>query len=380
MNNKRWYGGLLIFGFIGVLALLWPGRVYLPASSAFWSAERLTAQPMITRVASEHGYYNVCCPSIIEMPDWVRDRLGRYYLYFSHHKGSYIRLAYADSPLGPWSLYEGGVFSLGESGFPISLDEVNTGESRISYTLRRLPWPLSRDILVSTWWSKRVSAAEREKRGLTAAATKMVHIASPEVVVDHESEQLVLFYHGLDHHGRQSSRIATSMDGLEFVGLEREVAGAYLRYFRYRGVHYLLGMPGALYRSDSLTGPYELRSSLLFQPSMRHPGLWLEDNILHVFWSRLGDAPERILWSEVDLSAADWNDWRAAEAIEILRPEEDWEGAQLPIHKSIRGELNSASHELRDPFLFRDSGGDFYLYYIGGGERGIGAVRMLRNK
>ena len=36
----------------------------------------------------------------------------RYYLYFAHHKGSYIRLAFADAVAGPWTVYEPGVLSL----------------------------------------------------------------------------------------------------------------------------------------------------------------------------------------------------------------------------------------------------------------------------
>ena len=47
---------------------------------------------------------NIQGPSLIEVPDWVEDPLGRYYLYFADHKGLYIRLAYADNPLGPWTV------------------------------------------------------------------------------------------------------------------------------------------------------------------------------------------------------------------------------------------------------------------------------------
>ena len=36
----------------------------------------------------------------------------RYYLYFAHHKGSYIRLAYGDAVAGPWTVFEPGVLSL----------------------------------------------------------------------------------------------------------------------------------------------------------------------------------------------------------------------------------------------------------------------------
>ena len=40
---------------------------------------------------------NINGPSLVRMPDWAEGRLGRYHLYFADHKGSYIRLAYADA-------------------------------------------------------------------------------------------------------------------------------------------------------------------------------------------------------------------------------------------------------------------------------------------
>lgn len=35
-----------------------------------------------------------------QVPSWVPKPLGKYYLYFAHHRGSYIRLAYADNIAG----------------------------------------------------------------------------------------------------------------------------------------------------------------------------------------------------------------------------------------------------------------------------------------
>ena len=52
---------------------------------------------------------NINGPSLISMPDWVPGRLGAYYLYFAHHMGTYIRLAYSDSLHGPWRIHPGGV-------------------------------------------------------------------------------------------------------------------------------------------------------------------------------------------------------------------------------------------------------------------------------
>jgi len=44
----------------------------------------------------------------------------------------------------------------------------------------------------------------------------------------------------------------------------------------------------------------------LFQPSMRHCAVRVVEHTLELFWTRVGDAPERILFSRVDLRG----DWR----------------------------------------------------------------------
>ena len=41
---------------------------------------------------------------MIRVPGWVIDPLGKYYLSFSHPKGDFIRLAYAQMPEGPWGI------------------------------------------------------------------------------------------------------------------------------------------------------------------------------------------------------------------------------------------------------------------------------------
>ena len=60
---------------------------------------------------------NIQGPSLIRVPDWVEGRLGAYYLYFADHKGSYIRLAYADKLTGPWTIYPPGSLHLQNSCF-----------------------------------------------------------------------------------------------------------------------------------------------------------------------------------------------------------------------------------------------------------------------
>ena len=60
---------------------------------------------------------NIQGPSAIRVPDWVENPLGNYYLYFADHKGSYIRLAYANQVEGPWRIHKPGALRIKESFF-----------------------------------------------------------------------------------------------------------------------------------------------------------------------------------------------------------------------------------------------------------------------
>ena len=62
---------------------------------------------------------NIQGPSLVRVPDWVESPLGKYYLYFADHKGSYIRLAYADDLKGPWTVHPPGSLQLADSLFLI---------------------------------------------------------------------------------------------------------------------------------------------------------------------------------------------------------------------------------------------------------------------
>ncbi len=58
--------------------------------------ERLLDAPIITPGTHPSIGTNIQGPSMIRVPNWIDSPLGKYYLYFADHKGSYIRLAYAD--------------------------------------------------------------------------------------------------------------------------------------------------------------------------------------------------------------------------------------------------------------------------------------------
>jgi hypothetical protein len=137
---------------------------------------------------------------------------------------------------------------------------------------------------------------------------------------------------------------------------------------------YAMAMPGIFYRShdgfhDFETGP------TLFDPRMRHAALLKRGNVLSVFWTQVGDVPERILLSQIDLSE-DWSRWKDSEPVEVLRPEFPWEGANAPLVPSVRSTAYGRVNQLRDPAILEDEG-RVYLFYAVAGESGIGLAEVL---
>ncbi|TIT94280.1 MAG: hypothetical protein E5W43_26725, partial [Mesorhizobium sp.] len=220
-------------------------------------------------------------PSLVRMPAWATGRLATYHLYFAHHNGTYIRLAYSDTLQGPWSVHPGGVLSLGEC-------------------------PFLRD-----------------------------HIASPDVHVDEQTRRIVMYFHGPERHGReQTTFAATSVDGLCFNPSPQALGPFYARIFRHDGWWYGLFGTGSirLRRSiDGLSGfeegPVVLPGSSRVRP--RHVAVQKNGDSLIVYYTRKGDAPERVIYGSIDLSK-DWRRWVVRGRTELLRPGTDYEGAGLP--------------------------------------------------
>jgi hypothetical protein len=278
---------------------------------------------------------NINGATVMRVPDWVSGALARYYLYFADHRGTYIRLALADRIEGPWRMHEPGAMELTASDFPIGPLDANT-----------IDHP-SDDLYC--------------------------HIASPDIHVLEDRREIRMYYHGRLEDGGQASRVASSVDGLRFSAGAEILGAPYFRAFQHDRWTYALAMPGILYRSlDGLTG-FE-RGPQCFDPDTRHVATTTRDDQLHVFWTRAGDCPERILHSTIDMSA-DWKHWRPIGKAEILRPELKWEGADEPLVASVRGAIDVAVNQLRDPCIFEEDGRT-YLLYCGAGEACIGLAEL----
>ena len=110
---------------------------------------------------------------------------------------------------------------------------------------------------------------------------------------------------------------------------------------------------------------------------MRHCALLVEGDTLTVFYTNVGEPPpERILVASIDLRG-DWMAWRQSESSVVLEPERDYEGADLPLAASMRGEITQRARQLRDPGVYEE-GSRIYLCYSVAGESGIAIAEMHR--
>ncbi|MBN7797812.1 FG-GAP repeat domain-containing protein [Parahaliea mediterranea] len=333
-------------------ATRWPD-----ASRSVPQVERLLNEPIISPALDASIGANIQGPSLIRVPDWVQNPLGKYYLYFADHKGHYIRLAYADALTGPWRIYRPGTLQLRDTDLP---------QQPVSFTPSQLAE------LQAQMKALGITRDSLPHDPLIELTTP--HIASPDVHVDATNQRIVMYFHGLKSAGYQVSRVATSQDGLRFTAGREDLGKTYMRAFEHKDYTYALAMPGQFYRSrDGLTA-FE-KGPLLFGPTMRHAALLKRGDELLVFWTRVGEAPERILLSRIDLSVP-WMDWTESEAVEVLRPEKPWEGADAPLVPSQRSVAYGQVNQLRDPAIFEEDG-KVYLLYAVAGESGIAIAQLF---
>jgi hypothetical protein len=288
---------------------------------------------------------NINGPALIRVPDWVSNPLGQYYLYFAHHQGKFIRLAYANNVLGPYTVHTQGVLQISDTSF--------------------------------------------EK-----------HIASPDVHIDHAAEKIRMYYHGAGFTGpkpedlKQVTCYAESDDGLNFVTDHVGLGTSYMRIFQWDGWYYGFGGGSSrqLWRTKNNRELFERGPKLPienenytdtadFAPGAdtiyrtRHPALHLRDHELDIYYSNVGDTPERIKRTTVDLRS-DWTEWRGSAPEEILRTENTYEGLDLPSEPSTGGSSHIRVHQVRDPYLYIENDCKYLVYSVAG-ETGLGIAELI---
>jgi hypothetical protein len=281
--------------------------------------KRFPNNPIIRPHMDDRMGDNINGPSLIKVPDWLPSPLGKYYLYFAHHKGKYIRLAYADSLEGPWKIYSPGVLDLKDSFF--------------------------KD-----------------------------HIASPDIHIDHQNKQLWMYYHGSNGVPPQQTRIAFSKDGVHFEANEPILGTFYFRVFQWKGYHYAISSPDKLWRSSDGIKPFEQIGNIGL-PVARHSALKFEGSTLRIFYTQWYDCPESIFVASMDLND-DPKNWKAVSQQKILEPEFDWEGVNAPREPSKPGPIWPPAYQLRDPGIYQENGKTYLLYGVAG-EQGLAIAEVF---
>jgi hypothetical protein len=299
---------------------------------------------------------NINGPSLIRVPAWVRNKLGAYYLYFAHHSGRHIRLAYADIITGPWKLYAPGTVAVEHTAF-----------------YRPQPDPDPSPALLYT------------------------HVASPEIVIEEKQKRFIMFFHGIWTNGQrwpagtydgyawahqqgygQFTQAAVSTDGLHWKVLPEITREPYLRVIPFENGFLGMARTNHLLRAAALTEPFTLGPNPFidtrYDGRVRHVALMLRGRTLHVFFTAVGDAPEHILHTTISLEG-EWTMWRTGRIQHILQPERQYECSALPNIASEKGEIDGPANQMRDPAIFADNG-NLYLLYTVCGEQGIAIAEL----
>tara|TARA_A100001015_G_scaffold74947_1_gene83181 strand:+ start:1094 stop:2683 length:1590 start_codon:yes stop_codon:yes gene_type:complete len=263
---------------------------------------------------------NINGASLIKVPDWITNPLGKYYLYFASHTGKYIRLAYSDCLTEPFKIYDGEVLRLTDT-------------------------------------------------------TCKTHIASPDVHIDDKSKKIKMYYHG-DTNNFQESFISESNDGLSYTNNPKPLGLFYFRVFRYNDKFYSIAKnkneDSIIYESDNWDGEYKPLFTLL--PNSRHTATLVKDDILYIFYTTVGESPESIYYCKIKL-ADSVNNWDVIDNKKLTKPTFEFEGAGSDLIPSNFGSSTlrwgeKKLNELRDPCIYRE-GDDLFLLYSFNGEGGI---------
>jgi len=266
---------------------------------------------------------NINGPSLIKVPDWVENPLGEYYLYFAHHSGKYIRMAYSmnkkkNSLLDvDFKVHEPGTLKLGETpGYD--------------------------------------------------------HIASPDVHIDNENKEIVMYYH-TPYKDWQYTFKATSKDGINFVSDDKPLGMFYFRVFKWKDRTFSIAKnkntSGIAY--ELINGEWVTQEENFIE-NMRHAAVLVQDDKVFVFYTIVGETPESIYCSEVDIN----NGWKLENTEMLLKPSYPYEGSNYPLAPSKFGSAVGVN-ELRDPCVFDDDG-EIYLLYTVMGEVSITMTKLHR--
>lgn len=285
---------------------------------------------------TENFKTNICNPCLVKVPDWCKNKLADYYLFYADHKGKFIKLAYSNNLFSKWKIKKGGVIHIRQFN-----DAIN-------------------------------------------------HIASPEIYIDSKKKEVILFTHS---HSKsqvgQWTYISKSKDALNFEVVNNiPIAPFYFRMFQYNEYYYALTKGGALWKSKNFSQKFSQCQNLFYRDksndklhnydgAVRHLCVIIESNSLIVFYTKIGDKPEKIYFSKLNLKL-DEKKWFFKKEFELMRPEKNFEGKDIKLTKSMPGDTLKPENALRDPHVLKILN-NYFLTYCVKGEFGIAIAELIKN-
>lgn len=128
-----------------------------------------------------------------------------------------------------------------------------------------------------------------------------------------------------------------------------------------------------IYRSEKVESEFTLVKEIIIEFEIRHLSVNLKGDVIEVFYSGLYQTPERIMKFDILVDEFPKN-WAVSNSQCVRAPTENWEGSQFKLIPSKKSYGNKRN-QLRDPFLFNDSGKN-YLFYSVAGESGIAVAEL----
>lgn len=266
------------------------------------------------------GYKNINGPSVIRSRPWMRIN-HTYIMYYAGHRGKQLRISVSEKVTGPWKVLS--------------------------------------DVLLSGFM------------------LQYSHVASPDAIVDDVSRTIRLYFHAAIGK-KQRSYVGTSSDGVAFtLHTSRALAPFYLRIFQLDGVYFGLAKNNnngtLILRSES--GLDSFVPGPLILPKSRHTSVLALDERIFIFYSVVGESPERIYYTEIINKEDIWTSWKEGIGVPVLEPELPFEGAQIPMSPSTFGPSSGFLRQVQDPYVLVDAA-KLYLFYSAGGEHAIGITQL----
>ena len=243
--------------------------------------------------------------------------------------------------------------------------------------------------------SKECSAWTKVNITLDLPQTICNSVHSPYITVDDDQQRLYMYAHG--HHctglgGKQPTLVLHSHDGVSWdIKDAHNVLLEELFYLtspvNYKGEYYALAKTQEspegsvmLLQSQSLEGPF-VKGPILAR-GVRHCDVHIVGSVIYVFFTMIGDAPERILLATIDLAQGSPTSLHFLPGPTVLTPTYSHEHGNSTIAPSKMGPGSCTPlSELRDPHFLPDenmSNGILSgsLFYTVQGERAFALARV----